>query len=275
VIDAKGVEIGTKPDSPKTIDSGCGVHIPMRWSTLCAIYKYERGVHMPRVAGEKSFTAPMIGQGTERWHFHGRNGIEEIDESTLVTGVPGYNFGCRHSPRSPGGGIIISLRPGALDEDERPLFARDALRVPKLRNFGHALSIDNMDEFDSFVFELFDHVSSASLRNPRVARRNHLRIQRAKRFIELHATEPLSLKDMASCVGLSPFTFLRAFKAATGVTPHHYLGEIRLERAKHLLKLSHLSIAEVAALVGIRDQCYFARWFSKATAVSPRRFRSR
>jgi AraC-like DNA-binding protein len=275
VIDAKGVEIGTKADPPKTIDSRCGVHIPMRWSTLCTIYKYERGVHMPRVAGEKSFAVPMIAQGTERWHFHGHNGIEEIDDSTLVTVVPGYNFGCRHSPRSTGGGIIIALRPGALDEDERPLFARDTLRVPKLRNFGHALSIENMDEFDSFVFEIFDYVSSASLQNPRVARRNHLRIQRAKRFIELHATEPLSLKDMASCVGLSPFTFLRAFKAATGVTPHRYLGEIRLERAKHLLKLSHLSIAEVAALVGIRDQCYFARWFSKATAESPRRFRSR
>ena len=138
MIDAKGVEIGTKPDSPKTIDSRCGVHVPMRWSTLCAIYKYERGVHMPRVAGEKSFTAPMIAQGTERWYFHGLNGIEEIDDGTLVTGEPGYNFGCSHSPISPGGGIIIALRPGALDEDERSLFARGTLRAPKLRNFGHA-----------------------------------------------------------------------------------------------------------------------------------------
>jgi AraC-like DNA-binding protein len=275
VIDSKGVEIEAQADPPETLDSRCGVHIPMRWSTLCTIYRYERGVHMPRVTGEKSFAAPMIAQGTERWHFHGRNGIDEIDDSTLVTGAPGYNFGCRHSPRSPGGGIIISLRPGALDEDERPLFARDTLRVPKLRNFEHALSIDNMDEFDSFVFEIFDYVSSASLQNARTAHRNHLRIQRAKRFIELHATESLSLKDMASCVGLSPFTFIRAFRAATGVTPHHYLSEIRLQRAKLLLKLARLSIAEVATLVGIRDQCYFARWFSKAAGVSPRRFRSR
>jgi AraC-like DNA-binding protein len=274
MIDAKGVAIGTNVDPPKTLDSRCGVHIPIRWSTLCTIYKYERGVSMPKIADEKSFAAPMIAQGTERWHFHGRNGIEEIDDSTLVTGAPGYNFGCKHSPRSRGGGIIISLRPGAIDEDERPLFARDTLRVPKFRNFEHALSIDDMDEFDSFVFEMFDYVSSASLQNPGAARRNNLRIQRAKRFIELHATEPLSLKDMASCVGLSPFTFLKAFKAANGLTPHRYLSEIRLQRAKRFLKLPHLSIAEVATVVGIWDQCYFARWFAKATGVSPRRFRS-
>lgn len=230
---------------------------------------------MPKAAGEKSFVVPMIAQGTERWQFHGRNGIEEIDDDTLVTGVPGYNFGCRHNPRSPGGGIVISLRPGALDEDERPLFARDTLRVRKLQNFGHALAIGNIDEFDSFVFEMFDYVSSGSLRNPRVVRRNEVRIQRAKRFIELHATEVVSLEDMASCVGLSPFRFLRAFKAATGVTPHRYLSEIRLQRAKQLLKLSHLSIAEVATLVGISDQCYFARWFSNLAGVSPSRFRSR
>jgi len=258
---------------PKPVDLGCGTHVPIRWSPLCVLYRYGPSMHTSRRVDDKMFTLPMIGQTLSgSWEFRGKRGGVTVDSQTIVAGTPGQHFGCKHDKNAANPGYIAYLRTGALDPEE-PMFDTQVISRLRLPDLSRCLSIDSTDEFDSFIFEVFGHVSRASLDGNRLPQRS-LRIQRAKRFIEQHAFEDIALGDIAASINVSPFTCLRQFKATTGVTPHQYLSQLRLGRAQELLKERGLTIGEVGSRVGIRDRFYFTRWFSREVGIPPGRYRN-
>lgn len=262
-----------RPAAP--LDIGCGTLIPVRWSNLVVVYEYHHNaLGSPHRVEDKPFEMHVIVQTTRgRWDFHGKTGVEEVDASVLVAGLHGDRYGCRHDQHFEDSNIIVSLRPNALDEDDDPLFSQQTLPITVTPLIQRAIRAEDLDALDSRIFEVFDTVSAHSLRPTRQARRNRLRTQRAKRFIEHHAYENVTLADVAACVGVSPFVCLRQFQANTGETPHAYLSRLRLSRAQQLLKKTKLAVGAVASSVGMRDQCYFARWFAKETGMPPNQFR--
>lgn len=84
--------------------------------------------------------------------------------------------------------------------------------------------------------------------------------------------EPLPLTAMAAAAGLSVFHFLRAFQRTTGLTPHRYVLEQRMEAAKDLLRQPQRTVAEVGVLVGYAHATHFARAFRQHVGLSPRQF---
>jgi AraC family transcriptional regulator len=105
--------------------------------------------------------------------------------------------------------------------------------------------------------------------------RDERRAVEAMRAIDAGAAEPLGLSDMAERAGLSRYHFLRAFRAATGTTPHQYLVASRLRRAARLLLATELPVTEVALEAGFGDLSNFIRTFRRAAGRSPRAFRLR
>jgi AraC family transcriptional regulator len=100
-----------------------------------------------------------------------------------------------------------------------------------------------------------------------------LKLNQLKEFIEEHLSEDLSIANMASVVHMSPFHFARAFKAATGQPPHRYVTHRRMERAKILLSVTRLPVAEVANRVGFSNQSHFSAQFRRATGTTPKGYR--
>lgn len=82
-----------------------------------------------------------------------------------------------------------------------------------------------------------------------------------------------SLADLARLAGLSTFHFARAFKRSLGMPPYHYLSQLRLERAEHLLRQGSLPIEAVAQAVGFGSSQAFARAFRSRYAVTPSAYR--
>ena len=85
----------------------------------------------------------------------------------------------------------------------------------------------------------------------------------------------LSLVLLASLVSLSPYQFARLFKASTGVPPHHYVMELRVERAKELLIGGFLSVTEIAHACGFASSQHMATVFRRMTGMRPTEFRHR
>lgn len=85
---------------------------------------------------------------------------------------------------------------------------------------------------------------------------------------------PLTLNELATVAGVSPFHFSRAFKAATGCPPHRFVVERRIERAKELIRKGGLGLAEIAQATGFADQAHFSSAFRRATGMTPGRFRA-
>ena len=100
------------------------------------------------------------------------------------------------------------------------------------------------------------------------------RLRRVRDFIETHLGDDLSIEALAGEACLSPFHFARAFKAATGTTPHRYVAERRVEKAKALIADGRIPLAEVAHLCGFSSQAYFTTWFRRLTGSTPGTYRA-
>ena len=100
-------------------------------------------------------------------------------------------------------------------------------------------------------------------------------IRQAKEYIEHHYADPeLSLNEVAAQANLSASHFSAVFSQETGQTFKEYLTQIRISKAKELLRMTMLRSAEIAYQVGYNDPHYFSSVFKKHTGLSPIEFRS-
>jgi AraC family transcriptional regulator len=100
----------------------------------------------------------------------------------------------------------------------------------------------------------------------------HPQLRRVVDYIQAHLDQDLSLKELAALVQLSPHYFAQLFKQSTGVSPHQYVIQRRVERAKELLKQTQFTLAEVARVVGFADQSHFHRHFKRLVGTTPKNF---
>jgi len=94
------------------------------------------------------------------------------------------------------------------------------------------------------------------------------RVVQAKLYIDAHYAEKIDLDNIAEEAHFSKFHFMRLFKSAYGKTPHHYLTQVRIDRAR-LLLMGHTSISEVAFAVGFDSVTSFTGLFKKITGMPP------
>ncbi|MFZ6658901.1 helix-turn-helix domain-containing protein [Undibacterium sp. TJN19] len=91
--------------------------------------------------------------------------------------------------------------------------------------------------------------------------------------IEDELDTQLKLEDLAVMADMSLLHFLRSFSHATGSTPHAYITERRLQRARRLLRTSNLSIAAIAADCGFAHQSHLGSAFRSRLGLSPLQYR--
>ncbi|MBX9360682.1 AraC family transcriptional regulator [Streptomyces sp. WAC04114] len=104
--------------------------------------------------------------------------------------------------------------------------------------------------------------------------RRHPFVATAQACIEENLAGPLSVPDVARVVGISHTHLTRVFRAETGLTVVSYIRHRRLQRARHLLQSSTLSITAIAAAVGIADLQAFNKACRRELGASPRDLRA-
>lgn len=95
-------------------------------------------------------------------------------------------------------------------------------------------------------------------------------LQHVTEYIHAHLDRDLKLIELSTIAQLSQYHFLRLFKQQMGITPHQYILQRRIEKAKHLLKHSELSIADIAVRTGFCDQSHLTRCFKRIVGVTPK-----
>jgi len=98
----------------------------------------------------------------------------------------------------------------------------------------------------------------------------HPTVERLKATIveNLHNPE-FDLGETVNRLPISADHLRKLFSKATGKTPLDYMTHLRLDEARHLLRIGGFSVKEVAVRVGYRDQYYFSRLFHKVCGMSP------
>jgi AraC family transcriptional regulator len=98
---------------------------------------------------------------------------------------------------------------------------------------------------------------------------------RAVEYIQDQLDADLTVSGIAQAVSMSRCWFTRLFKESTGQTPHQYVVEARVRKAKELLTTGKFTISEAAHHVGFVDQSHLTRHFKRVFGLPPKRLLSR
>ena len=94
-------------------------------------------------------------------------------------------------------------------------------------------------------------------------------------WIAQHYTVRAPVAAMVARSGLPERSFVRRFKAATGLSPIQYVHALRLEEAKHMLETGDAAVEAIAEECGYEDAGFFSRLFRNRVGLTPAQYRKR
>lgn len=212
-----------------------------------------------------------------------RHGTSLLSEGSYFLASAGHCFACSH--RHGEGDRCLSFRfePDlferiAHDAGGKPEFAHNRLApvrplAPLTARARHAMaqpeSLEEVAvELAGTAIGLAGRERSASAPSP-----HHGRMSEVLRYMAAHAAARHTIAALAGMAKLSPYHFLRSFKAVTGVTPHQWLLRARLRDAAGKLAATKAPVTNIALDVGFEDLSNFTRSFHAEFGASPRQYR--
>lgn len=163
---------------------------------------------------------------------------------------------------------------GVLPEFTAIVVKDKTLRFKLVRLFDSiAVQSDGLEK-QTFLFDAMAHLLSdyAGVREPRDIYLDHPRaVRQAKALMAADLDQKITLEDLARSVGLSRYHLLRIFKQHTGLSPHLYRTQCRIDLAKTLLRRG-MPFAQVALESGFSDQSHFTNKFKQFTAATPSQY---
>ena len=167
----------------------------------------------------------------------------------------------------------VELRPqlGVTDPLLEQL-ALTLLRAMQKGEAGAALYVDHLAQTMA-VQMLRGHCGGIGARAPATATMPVSRLARVVDFIDATLDGELTLDAIAEVTGMNPFYFARAFRRQFGETPHRFVLQRRIDRAKRLLSETETPLVEIALSCGFASQSHLASTFRRKVGVTPSQYR--
>jgi AraC family transcriptional regulator len=152
------------------------------------------------------------------------------------------------------------------------------MRTYKEDGFNKLLFEEQLAALLSYHLQQHRHIADRVHKLPsiRLSTRVQLYKQLSRAMDAIHSCpgDELSLEMLSTAACLSKYHFLRLFRTAYGYSPHQYIQQLRIERARALLSRTNTPVADLADLLGFVNSQSFSRLFSQRMGVSPSRYRS-
>jgi AraC-like DNA-binding protein len=234
----------------------------------------------------EGFVFTVIEQGAQSFRHRGSDHLAPAGSMVLInpdelhTGSRAHEQGWRYRGFYPDNRLVsgvlaeLELATGGL-----PSFADSVLHDPQLHRMfaelhrlldSRASALQQQSAWREAILALFQR--HAQVPAGRAPGHEPQAVARAKELLSSQLAEPPSLEALAAAVGLSPFHFARVFRRATGLPPHAWLLQRRLERARGLLK-SGCAPLSVAMQLGFADQSHLNRQFKRTYGIGPGAYR--
>jgi AraC-like DNA-binding protein len=231
-----------------------------------------------------------------------------VDDDTFLILNTGRRYASAVESCEPVHSFSIFFRPGLMEDVRRGVVSRteDLLDSPQERATPPIEFAEHLREHDRLVTPVLRHIQRAvdggttdelwveeqlhflaqrllrlhmhdierrmraAARRPAVRKELERRLGRAVNFMNTHYSSPLGLDEIAGAARLSPHHFLRAFKAAHGLTPSAYLNRKRVRAARRLMQDSTWSLTRIACHVGFGSRTTLYRQLKLTDALRAR-----
>jgi AraC family transcriptional regulator of arabinose operon len=94
-------------------------------------------------------------------------------------------------------------------------------------------------------------------------------------YMQQKINTPVKLEEIAASVNISASHFSAIFKSKTGHSPIEYFNQLKIQKACQYLSFTNMAVKEIAINLGIEDQYYFSRMFTKLMGISPTKYRGK
>ena len=237
--------------------------------------------HISRYAFEphthEAFGIGTIESGAQRFRYRGTqytapaHSLVMMNPDELHTGESACEEGWRYQ--------MIYIHPDEMDRltGDSGWWFSEALRtdsrlaLPLSQTLSALWQASSALERQSLLGDLLAQLRPLARMAERERKERRHRFDQVRDYLRDNLAEPIRLEELATLSSLSPWHFLRAFRAHFHVTPHQMLMAYRLYEAK--LRLARgMSAASVAASVGLSDQAHLTRAFAQRYGITPARY---
>lgn len=163
-------------------------------------------------------------------------------------------------------------------EDYKPHLSFDDHRVKLFDEIYRHLEKGYSEDTLRYVNMIFSHFLSSLIYENKFSRAEQSEddlLAKIIRYMQSKINSTLKLNELASCVNLSQSHFSAIFKAKTGHSPIEYFNQLKIQKACQYLSFTNMPVKEIALNLGIADQYYFSRMFTRMMEVSPTLYRDK
>ena len=227
---------------------------------------------------------------TGMFHYRGTQGSALLAPGAILLGNRHHCFACSHEHGTGDRCLAFHLTPQFMDGvaaavpgARRSIFTLPGLPplpdlLPLVASAEAARDDGDAYELEELAVRLAGAVTAtlvgAKPRGHAPSARDERRIAAALRLIAEQPDESRSLNALAAAAAMSPYHFLRTFRAVVGMTPHQYILHRRMHHAAVLLRRSKDSISAIALDCGFSDISTFNRRFRRIMRQSPGAYRT-
>ncbi len=173
----------------------------------------------------------------------------------------------------------------ATDESSIELMLQLSISDPLIYQLGLALKTElQSDELGSrFYADAMVHALAVHLTRHYTAQKQKTanytgglpkyKLRQVVDYITNNLSQEISLANLAAEVEMSIFHFARSFKQSTGMSPHQFVTQLRINKAKQLLANQNLEIIDIGQELGFKTQSHFTVVFRKILGISPKVYR--
>jgi AraC-like DNA-binding protein len=206
----------------------------------------------------------VTGPGTVvRYVFRGPYDVLHLHvANTLITELAGDTIGA---------GTPLRTEPALTKDPLGERLARALLAADDLGGSFGRLYADCLST--AIVARLLGSSRSSASRRGKVAELALWRLKRVVDYVESNLADPVRLAHLATAAGVTRMHFAAQFRAATGLQPHEYLTQRRIERAQEILLEDDMALVDVALSVGFQTQSHFTSVFKRFVGQPPRAWR--
>jgi AraC-like DNA-binding protein len=232
----------------------------------------------------ETFAIGVIEGGVQATDYRGATHIATAGDICLInpgevhTGFSPHETGWTYRVFYPGVPLLekaaeaVSLKQGRAPHFPSPVI-RDKTLFRNLLQFlksleSSDLSMEKESLLLSALAQMVARHADITDNTGRYSQREERAVRAAREYMEAYFTENVPLSTLARIAGVSEFHLLRLFRAKTGLPPHAYLIQKRIDHARKLLS-RQVPIVQVALETGFSDQSHFTRHFKRILGVTP------